>query len=128
MKKGIFWCRDFDTNHPKLIIVAVPCDENGLTNEATAFSAKSGENFNHKTEWSKFDKGITQGKSFNYYPRGRVEIKNGRATIFLNPDIHSEPILRKIFDAFEIAERSGLKSIRIQRDGSWHYRYLCQDY
>lgn len=125
MKKGIFWCRDFDTNHPKLIIAAVPCDKNGLTNETVAFSAKSGENFNHKAEWSKLDKSITQGKPFNYYPRGRVEIRNGRATIFLNPDIHSEPVLRRIFDAFEIAEHSGLKSTRIQRDGSRHYRYLC---
>lgn len=128
MKKGVFWCRDFDTNHPKLIIVAVPCEENGLTNETAAFSAKSGENFNHKTEWSKLDKSITQGKPFSYYPRGRVEIRNGKATIFLNQDIHSEPVLRQIFDAFEIAEHNGLKSIRIQRDGSWHYRYLCQDY
>lgn len=31
---------DFDTNHPKLIIAAVACDRNGLTNEAAAFSVK----------------------------------------------------------------------------------------
>ncbi len=121
MKKGVFWCMDFDTNHPKLIIAAVACDRNGLTNEAAAFSAKSGENFNHKAEWSKLDKRITRGKPFNYYPRGRVEIKNGKATIFLNPDLHSEPVIRQIFDAFEIAANNGLKSIRVQRDGSWHY-------
>ena len=127
MKKGIFWCIDFDTNHPRLIIVAIPCDRNGVTNETVTFSAKSGESFNHKTKWSKLDKSITQGKPFNYYPRGRVEIRNGKATIFLNPDIHSEPVLRQIFDAFEIAANSGLKSIRIQRDGSWHYRYICHD-
>ena len=119
---------DFDTNHPNLIIVAVPCDENGFTNETAAFSAKSGENFNHKTEWSKLDKSSTQGKPFNYYPRGRVEIRNGRATVFLNPDIHSEPVLRQIFDAFEIAANNGLRSIRIQRDGSRHYRYICHDH
>lgn len=31
---------DFDTNHPKLIIAAVACDRNGLTNEAAAFSVR----------------------------------------------------------------------------------------
>lgn len=127
MKKGIFWCMDFDTNHPKLIIAAVACDRNDLTNEAAAFSAKSGENFNHKAEWSKPDKRITREKPFNNYLRGRVEIKNGKATIFLNPDLHSEPVIRQIFDAFEIAANNGLKSIRVQRDGSWHYRYICHD-
>ena len=40
MKKGIFRCMDFDTNHPKLIIAAVACDRNGLTNEAAAFSVR----------------------------------------------------------------------------------------
>lgn len=127
MKKGIFWCMDFDTNHPKLIIAAVACDRNGLTNEAAAFSAKSGENFNHKAEWSKPDKRITREKPFNNYLRGRVEIKNGKAAIFLNPDLPSEPVIRQIFDAFEIAANNGLKSIRVQRDGSWHYRYICHD-
>ena len=40
MKKGIFRCMDFDTNHPKLIIAAVACDRNGLTIEAAAFSVR----------------------------------------------------------------------------------------
>lgn len=40
MKKEIFWCMDFDTNHPKLIIAAVAYDRNGLTNEAAAFSVR----------------------------------------------------------------------------------------
>ena len=31
---------DFDTNHPKLLIAAVACDRNGLTNEAAAFSVR----------------------------------------------------------------------------------------
>lgn len=125
MKKGIFWCKDFDTDCPDLITVAVPCDINGLPNEEVTFSSKSGENFNHKTEWSKLPKSITHGKPFNCYPRGRVEIKNGKATVFLNPDIHTERIIRKVLDAFEIAENSGLKSIRVKSDGSFHYGYTC---
>lgn len=64
MKKGIFWCKDFDTDNPKLITVAAMCDLNGFPNEAVTFSSKSGENFNHKTEWSKLPKSVTQGKLF----------------------------------------------------------------
>ena len=93
---------DFDTNHPRFIIVAIPCDRNGVTNETVAFSAKSGESFNHKTEWSKLDKSITQGKPFNYYPRGRVEIRNGKATIFLN------------LDTFILSLFSGKSSMRLK--------------
>ena len=29
MRKGIFWCTSFDTEHPKLITVSVACDKNG---------------------------------------------------------------------------------------------------
>lgn len=40
---------DFDTNHPKLIIAAVACDRNGLTNEAAAFSVKLSAFFIRRT-------------------------------------------------------------------------------
>ena len=117
---------DFDTNHPKLIIAAVACDRNGLTNEAAAFSAKSGENFNHKAEWSKPDKRITRGKPFNYYPRGRVEIKNRKATVYLNPDLNNTVVLNKIIENFELKNQQDLKSIAVKSDGSSHYHYyLC---
>lgn len=49
MKKGIFRCMDFDTNHPKLIIAAVACDRNGLTNEAAAFSVRLSAFFIRRT-------------------------------------------------------------------------------
>ena len=28
---------------------------------------------------------ITKNKPYNYYPRGRVEIKNGKVSIYMNP-------------------------------------------
>lgn len=40
---------DFDTNHPKLLIAAVACDRNGLTNEAAAFSVKLSAFFIRRT-------------------------------------------------------------------------------
>lgn len=49
MEKGIFRCMDFDTNHPKLIIAAVACNRNGLTNEAAAFSVRLSAFFIRRT-------------------------------------------------------------------------------
>lgn len=90
MKKGIFWCTDSDTEAPALITVSVACDKNGDSKELVRFSSKSGNNFNHRLEWERFDRNITAGRPFNYYPRGRVEIKKRKVTVFLNPAINKE--------------------------------------
>ncbi len=100
MKKGIFWCVDADTPHPGLIVVSVNCTADGEPAQAVVFSSKSGTNYNHKTEWERLDKRIKGRHRYNYYPRGRVEIKNGKATIFLHPDLNRENILQMILQAF----------------------------
>ena len=125
MKKGIFWCTDSDTEAPALITVSIACDKNGDSKELVRFSSKSGNNFNHRLEWERFDRSITAGRPFNYYPRGRVEIKNGKATVFLNPAINKECIVRRIMDAFELMTGE-LNCINIKSDGSSHYRFTCE--
>ena len=69
MRKGIFWCTNFDAECPKLIAVSVACDKNGDAKEPVQFSSKSGNNFNHRLEWERLGRKITEGKSFDYYPR-----------------------------------------------------------
>ena len=125
MRKGIFWCTNFDTECPELIAVSVACDKNGDSKEPVRFSSKSGNNFNHRPEWERLDRSITAGRPFNYYPRGRVEIKNGKATVFLNPAINKECIVRRIMDAFELMTGE-LNCINIKSDGSSHYRFTCE--
>lgn len=123
MKKGIFWCRNYLTEEAELLIVAAECDRTGnaLDPEA-AFSSKSGKNFNHRIEWQRMERSVTQGFSFDHWPRGRVEIRNGRATVFLNPDLNTEEFVLKLTDVFGL--NSGeLESIRIVNDGSIHYRH-----
>lgn len=125
MRKGIFWCTDSDTEAPALITVSVACDKNGDSKEPVWFSSKSGNSFNHRTEWERLDRSITAGQPFNYYPRGRVEIKNGKATVFLNPVINKECVVRKLMDAFELMTGE-LNCINIKSDGSSHYRFTCE--
>ena len=123
MKKGIFWCKDANSESPELIVVSSVCDRNGNPAEPTAFSSKAGENYNHKTEWANLGKRVTGGQPYNYYPRGRVEIRNGKATIFLNPVLDNDAVLIKILIVFELHRSDELRSIEVKRDGSKHYQY-----
>lgn len=62
---------------------------------------------------------VTHGKEYNYYPRGRVEIKGGKAVIYLNPTLNSEEMLAELTRLFGLDE---LDFVRVKNDGSRHYR------
>lgn len=117
--KGIFW---YEPNEHKLFTVKVRCNEKGIALEPVIYSSKSGENFNHKVEWAKLPKEITNGNPYNYYPRGRVEVKKGKVKIFLHPVLNRFDIEHFILEEFEILG----KRITVQEipDGSKHYEYL----
>lgn len=117
--KGIFW---YIPNEHKLIAIKTVCDENGYALDDVKYSSKSGENFNHKIEWSKLHKSITANKPYNYYPRGRVEFKNSKATVFFNPTLNRSDIYDLIATEFGLTQnRIIVKKIA---DGSTHYEYL----
>ena len=120
MQKGIFWMLPEDGG--TVLKVSVPCNEAGESLDQTVCdSSKSGENFNHKAEWEKLGRRVTKGLPFDYYPRGRVEVKNGRVTIFLNPTLCEVAALQRIYAAFDL---TASRNIRIVADGSKHYRYF----
>ncbi len=117
MFKGIFWYAN-----DNLITVKVRCDNEGDAIEPCCYSAKSGDNFNHKAEWAGLSPDITKRLPYNYYPRGRVEIKNSRITVWLNPVLREATILERILTEFEL-KNSGLPVV-FKADGSAHYNYL----
>lgn len=126
MKKGIFWCYVLcpadDKQENKLLTVMVDCDISGKTLENVEFSSKSGENFNHKSEWEKQYIKINGNKPFDYYPRGRVEIKNGKIRIFANPVIIADEEAKAlIIKTFELEENKN--DIAWISDNTKHYRY-----
>ena len=125
MQKGLFWCKDPLAPTLELITVSVPCDAEGNPTEPVVFTAKSGENFNHKIEWQRLGKDITGGHPFDYYPRGRVEVRNGKVTIYLNPDLNTEHVLNAIKEAFELVDPKEIIRVEVKSDGSKHYMYKC---
>lgn len=71
---------------------------------------------------------MTNNKKFNYYPRGRVQIANGKATIYANPNICTQDVMYFIIDMFNLSGSNGITKIRIIPDGSDHYKcYLDED-
>ena len=123
--KGIFWIpypEDPEKNRNYCFKIA--CDTYGeSTQTEDAFLAKSGSTYNHKIVWEKLDRQWTMGRAYNYFPRGRVEIRNGVAKIFLNQNIATEEIVGFLKKEFNLIPHNGIKDVKTIVDNSAHY--LC---
>lgn len=112
MSKGIFWFPCFAGTEGELI----------FTEEILACTIPETADPNtHKDSW----KAITAGRkdlrgiSWNYFPRGRVEVSRGRALVFMNPEIlNCDNALERIKEKFGI----GHLDIRVRIDNSAHYQ------
>ncbi|MCI8332320.1 MAG: hypothetical protein HFE78_05805 [Clostridiales bacterium] len=113
-------------NEWELLCVKVCCDPFGNPIEQATFSSKSGDNFNHQAEWNNLSKKQTNGKQFNYYPRGRVELKNGKAVVYLNPALNTHDVKIQITEKFGLTKQNGILSVAFKSDGSRHYESLIQ--
>ncbi len=116
--KGIFWWVENG-----LFCRKIWCDRSGAPLEAPEFSSKKGDHFNHKAEWNKLPKTVTGRKPYNYYPRGRVEIRRDKAVIYLNPHLNQEEIISQINMEFGLYN---LSHVRVICDGSSHYQALIE--
>lgn len=104
------------------------CDEFGnlIPDEKEGVQEEAWSN-NHKKIWSKLPRKVTRGKSFHYFPRGRVEIRRKRAIIFLNPSLCYEEMLQKIKAEFRLDNNEAIRDILVKADGSRHYRCDCEE-
>ena len=124
-KKGVFWIVDTERLENNLpYIFKVDCNSDGeVLRYASEFplNSKSGDNYNHKLVWENYlDKQYTYNLPYNYFPRGRVEIKNGVAKIFINPDVATESIIDFLIEQFNLSRLT----VKVIVDGSWHYKSL----
>lgn len=124
--KGLFWLVKNDEGKIELFCIKILCYRDGETLEKIETGECESEKLNHERAWAKLDKQTTQGKPYNYYPRGRVEIKKGKARIFMNPILHQEEILEKIITSFGLTAENGLTHIRVKHDNSYHYCFLIE--
>ena len=130
--KGIFWftCsydekNECDFSETELIALTVPHNYNGYSAGALQFNSKKGTSFTHKATWHQLmqHRKDLRKYSWNYFPRGRVEIKNNKACIFVNPNIIKYALYKQ-----RIVEEFHLRDIKIKVivDNSAHYN-CCAD-
>lgn len=76
-------------------------------------------NNNHRRFWGTLPRSFTRGRPYNYYPRGRVELRHGKAVVYLNHTLCTPEVYDQICQAFSLSEDI---SVSFKADGSRHYR------
>jgi hypothetical protein len=112
----------------RLLAFTIPCDRNGkpLGTHTIELNAKSGGTYNHKKLWESEVKNNPAHKpynkvDYNYYPRGRVDISNNKATIYLNPNLNRNDIITDIKQRFGLSV-DNIRKVRVFSDSSEHYQ------
>ena len=120
--KGIFWIKP----DGELLVLKVKCDFFGnlLEDIPHDMLSKNGGNFNHKNAWNALSKSVTENKEYNFYPRGRAEIRNGKAIIFTS--YITEELKQKIINAFYLSAENGIEQVIFKIDNSAHYNYIAK--
>lgn len=124
--KGVFWIKDMESIDESSVSVKALCDINGNFIDLSSINpdilSKNETNFNHQKVWHALDKNITGNKPYNYYPRGRVEIKNGKAVIYANVSIATEQLKNRVISEFNLTKENGIVTVTLKADGSEHYK------
>ena len=106
---GIFWVitENEKLDDYKLLCFNVPCDSRGVASEAPVipFTSSNGKSYSHRSVWDNhvkndFSHSPYNRKTYTHYPRGRVEISNNTAMIFLSPCIRRTNIINDIRSKF----------------------------
>ena len=114
--RGVFWVRSLKEGD--MIALRFLSDENGVLTDSRLTS----KDINHQRLWERLDSVITGGVPYNFYPRGRVELRRGKALIFCSPHICTEQLKTLITKRFGLTEDNGIKEVLLKADGSAHYR------
>lgn len=124
LSHGVFWIADLDDiRNNTCYCFPIPCTPDGVnTGDTSHLDAKSGTTYNHEKLWSRLPSELTHGMPFDHYPRGRVQIRNGKAVIFLNPNIATDEVKDFLVEEFHLTAANGIKSVSVKADGSSHYR------
>lgn len=124
LSQGVFWITDLDDiRNNTCYCFPIPCTPDGVnTGDTSHLDAKSGATYNHEKLWSRLPSELTHNRPFDHYPRGRVQIRNGKAVIFLNPNIATEEVKDFIVGEFHLTSENGIHSVSVKADGSSHYR------
>jgi hypothetical protein len=123
MRKGLFWVVQTENEECELYTYSVSCNRNGIKEtDQHAYNSRKGDSFSHEATWPLLVEKMPQkirNKPWNYFPRGRVEIANGKATVYYNPVLTDRKEMKEsIIREFKLI---GLL-VRFVPDYSKHYQ------
>lgn len=96
---------------------------------AEKFVAENGKELNknsrtHKRVWDgKYKK--EYGVAYNYYPRGRITVKNSSYRLYLPPEIYQPDIIDNLTDEFKVGKLKRNTSIKESSKGA-PYAFLLK--
>lgn len=123
MYRGIFWIKDLDNleNNKDYLIKIETNTKGDPLSYPFPLNSKKNNNYVHQRTWPLLPYNLTRNKPFDYWPRGRVEIKDGKLTIFINPNLNREDVLNYIYKEFDVLNQ-GLDGPRVVLDTYEHYK------
>lgn len=68
---------------------------------------------NHRRFWETLPHSLTGGMSYNYFPRGRVELRHGKAVVYLYPSLCTPGIDIRIRHAFSLPDEVPLSLVAV---------------
>ena len=75
---------------------------------------------NHRRFWETLPHSLTGGMPYNYFPRGRVELRHGKAVVYLHSSLCTPGIDIQISLLDEVP-------LSFKADGSRHYRSIQEE-
>jgi hypothetical protein len=131
LERGLFWVKcgirevgydgGFDFSDCEIIPFAMSCDSSGQVDERCAWMMAYN---NHKAAWNTIlsDRNpALKQVAWDYYPRGRVEIDDGKVIVYYHPGLRKmNRFENQIIDIFGLDDPA-VKSVSFKADGSAHY-------
>ena len=116
--RGIFWIKDLDNlENNSDYLFKIQTNENGdALNYPFPLNSKNGNDYVHKETWFMLPFNLTKNKPFDYYPRGRVEIKHKEVLLYINPVLNEDRIIDYLKKEFCLDE------VKIILDFHEHYK------
>jgi len=129
---GIFWVFTYDRDFAEYELLCVTTEiiiiGSFYGTHKIKFNSKNHKTYNHKLTWQereiKENPSIKQytKKAYNYFPRGRVEIRNNTSTIYMNPHISEhQKVIAEVKKNFLLSSHY-ISDIKVIADGSEHYK------
>lgn len=117
LNKGVFWIVKDRHNNERFVTYKYPSN--------LLIDLLDKHRYSYENIWNGFDKSLTQGKPFYYFPRGRYVIRKDKKVIIYCSTFFAEEKYRNMITAKLKLKKGhkGISSIDYIFDNALHYQY-----